>query len=313
MRKGASQTGIGPDGYQERFGLSDYLRLGYVPPEPGGWGSAATTLEYTLDDFSIAQLARAAGERAVYRRYMQRSEGWRKLFNPFTGFIEARLAGGTWPVPFNPASMDGFVEGNAWQYTWMVPYDLRDLFHVIGGAGRATARLDAFFRRLNAGPLSPHYWAGNEPGLEVPWEYDFAGRPWRTQAVVRRIETSLYAPAPAGLPGNDDLGTLSAWYVWAAIGLYPEIPGVPGLVVGSPLFPHIVVRAGRRSLTIDAPAAAPTRPYVHALSLNGRPYNRSWLPLRAIGQRSVMRFTLASKPDRSWGAKPSEGPPSFAP
>jgi predicted alpha-1,2-mannosidase len=209
--------------------------------------------------------------------------------------------------------MDGFVEGNAWQYTWMVPYDLRDLFHAMGGASRAAQRLDAFFRQVNAGPLSPHYWAGNEPGLEVPWEYDFAGRPWRTQAVVRHIETSLYNPTPAGLPGNDDLGTLSAWYVWAAIGLYPEIPGVPGLVVGSPLFPHIAVRAGARTLTIDAPSAAAARPYVRGLRLDGKPYGRVWLPLNSIGAHASLRFTLAAMPNKAWGSKLSDRPPSFAP
>lgn len=302
MRKGASQPGHGPRGYQERPQLADYLRLGYVPPATGGWGAAAQTLEYAVDDFSIAQLAGSLGEAALSRAYLRRAQSWRSLFNPATGFIEPRFPGGTFPVRFDPGSMDGFVEGNAWQYTWMVPQDLGGLFRLMGGNRSAVWRLDAFFTHLQAGPGAPYHWAGNEPGLEVPWEYDFAGAPWRTQAVVRRILSTVYADRPDGLPGNDDLGELSSWYVWAAMGLYPEIPGAPGLAVGSPLFPRIRVRwGGGHRLSVLAPTASAGRPYVQSLTLNGHPYARAWLPLSALTGDARLHFLLGSRPRTSWG------------
>jgi len=301
MLKGASQPGIGPRGYQERPGLGDYLQRGYVVPQSGGWGAASTTLEYAVDDFAIAQLARALGAAAVYRVYMGRAANWRHVFNPATGFVEPRTPSGTFPPSLDPSSMDGFVEGNAWQYTWMVPQDLGGLFAAMGGGQAVSSRLDRFFARLASGPRAPYDWPGNEPDLEVPWEYDFAGGPWRTQAVVRRIMTGLYTASPGGLPGNDDLGTLSSWYVWAAIGLYPEIPGVPGFALGSPLFPHIAITfPDGGQVMIDAPHASAGAPYVHDLQLNRRPYNQAWLPLARLGGNPRLLFHVRSTPSPTW-------------
>src|SRR5262249_33100614 len=135
----------------------------------------------------------------------------------------------------------GFVEGNASQYTWMVPFAYPRLFSAMGGTDVAIARLDQFFSELNAGPDRPFAWIGNEPSLAAPWAYDSAGAPRRTQAVVRRIQRTLFTAEPGGLPGNDDGGTTSAWYVFSALGLYPVVPGVGGFAVGSPLFSDAVV------------------------------------------------------------------------
>jgi len=312
MLKGASRSGYGRNGYQERPGLGDYLQLGYLRPVSGGWGSAATTLEFAVDDFAIAQLARSLGDHTTYRAYLRRAQNWRHLYNPATGYIEPRLPNYAFPPAFNPASVENYVEGNAAQYTWMAPQDLHGLFQLMGGSRVVNARLDRFFTHLNAGPNAPYYWAGNEPGLEIPWEYDFAGRPWRTQAVVRRIMRTFYLPTAAGIPGNDDLGTMSAWYIWAALGLYPEIPGVGGLVVGSPLFPRIVVHAtAAQTLTISAPSATEQHPYVQSLTLDGRPYGRTWLPLQALGPHPTLRFQLSATPNTAWAAAPDDAPPSF--
>ncbi len=312
MLKGASQPGYGLRGYQERPGLQDYLQLGYLRPVSGGWGSAATTLEFAVDDFAIAQLARSLGDRAAYSAYLRRAQNWRHLYNPATGYLEPRLPNHAFPPAFNPASVENYVEGNAAQYTWMAPHNLHGLFQVMGGKRAVIARLDQFFTHLNAGPNAPYYWAGNEPGLEIPWEYDFAGRPWRTQEVLRRIMRRFYLPTAAGIPGNDDLGTMSAWYVWAALGLYPEIPGVGGLVVGSPLFPRIVIHpAAARTLAISAPGAGRQHPYVQSLTLDGRPYNRTWLPLQALGPHTTLRFQLGATPNKAWASTPGDAPPSF--
>lgn len=311
MLKGASRPGYGPNGYQERPGLGDYLHLGYLRPVSGGWGSAATTLEFAVDDFAIAQLASSLGDQTTQRAYLRRAQNWRHLYNPATGYLEPRLPNHAFPPAFNPASVENYVEGNAAQYTWMAPQDLHGLFQLMGGNRAVTARLDQFFTHLDAGPNGPYYWAGNEPGLEIPWEYDFAGQPWRTQAVVRRIMRTFYLPTAAGIPGNDDLGTMSAGYVWAALGLYPEIPGLGGLVVGGPLFPRIVIHAAGQTLTIDAPSATERHPYVQSLSLDGRPYARTWLPLQTLGPHPTLRFQLGATPNKAWAAAPSDAPPSF--
>src|SRR5207302_3562588 len=200
------------------------------------------TLEYATDDFGIAQFARALGDGARYDTYLRRSANWTNTFNPATGYVESRNGAGQFLANSDHGSACcGFVEGNAAQYTWMVPFDYAGLFNRMGGSEAAVTRLDDFFVELNAGQNRPHAWIGNEPSLNAPWAYNFAGAPARTQAVIRRIQTELFDTTPGGLPGNDDGGTTSAWFVFSALGLFPAVPGVGGLAIGSPMFPDAVV------------------------------------------------------------------------
>jgi predicted alpha-1,2-mannosidase len=311
MIKGATQSGAAPRGYVERPHLRDYVDFGYIPRDHDGW-SAARTLEYSTADFSIAQFAQALGDTATFNTFMRRAQSWQNLFNPATGYIQPRLSDGEFVSNFNPASGDGYIEGNGAQYTWMVPYNLHALFNAMGGNQRVAGRLDSFFTQLNAGPDAPYSWLGNEPDLEAPWAYDFAGAPWRTQAVVRQAMNQLFSPHPGGLPGNDDLGTVSAWYVWAALGLYPEIPGVGDLVIGSPLFPQITLHLAHGEVTITAPGASDTTPYVQSLTVDCQPYSKPWLPLAAIAKGATLQFTLGTTPNSAWGADRADAPPSFA-
>ncbi len=155
------------------------------------------------------------------------------------------------------------------------------------------ARLDEFFAELNAGPNRPHAWIGNEPSLNSPWAYDFAGAPARTQAVVRRIQLSLFDASPGGLPGNDDGGTTSAWYVFAALGLYPAVPGVDTLAVGSPLFEDAVVHlANGQALHIVGHGAADDASFVQALLLDGAPYQSSWIAWDQLKDGATLEFSL---------------------
>lgn len=295
MDKGASQANTRSGRYIVREGLSDYLKLGYVSTRTPG--SAAITLEYAIDDFAIAQFARALGKMNLYNTYIARAQNWQKLYNPKTGYIEARNPDGTFLSGFSPTSQKGFVEGNAAQYTWLVPYNLPGLFKEMGGYTKVIQRLDKHFTQLNAGSTSPNAFMGNEPELEVPWEYDFAGAPYRTQDVVRRIETQLFKATPDGLGGNDDGGALSSWYVFAAIGLYPEIPGVAGFAVGSPLFPMIRVHLGNgNQLQISGQGASDTARYVQSLSINGHHYNSSWVPFELIMKGGGIWFVLGEQP-----------------
>lgn len=301
MRKGATQTTS--QGYVERPGLADYLRLGYVP------GAGADTLEYTSADFAIAQLARRLGDSATYQEFMQRAQYWQNLYNPASGYLQPRNADGSFTQPYDPASPSGWVEGNGAQYTWMVPYDVAGLFTALGGNAAVISRLDTFFTQLNAGTKEPYAFLGNEPTLQTPWLYDFAGAPYKTQALVRRVQNELYNPNPEGLVGNDDLGEMSSWYVWSALGLYPEIPGRAELVLGSPLFDKAVVKTGAgKTITINGSGDGP---YVTGLTVNGTATTRTWLPEDFVASGGTLDFTLSATPDTTWGSGPGDVPPSF--
>lgn len=329
MVRGASEPCRSANGeYLERQGLPEYLRLGFLPfdadtntrnansiygsPE-AVWGSAATTLEYAVDDFAIARLAARLGDRATFRAFARRAGNWRRLFNPAGGMIEPRFSSGAFPHPYDNLGGGGFVEGNSAQYTWMVPHDPAGLFAAMGGRRRAARRLRGFLRDLNAGPggtHTDHALLGNEPTLHTPWLYDWLGQPYRTQEAVRRGLT-LYGPEPDGYPGNDDLGTLSAWYVFGALGLYPEVPGSGVLALGSPLFRRAEIRLPHRRRAVIATRGPGF--YVQSLRLGGHSYPKPWTTYCALARGADLSFQLGRRPDRRWGAAKSVAPPSFGP
>jgi predicted alpha-1,2-mannosidase len=331
MVKGATEPCRSANGeYLQRQGLAEYLVLGYVPfdldtntrnansiyGDPDAvWGSAATSLEYAVDDFAIAQFAaRSLRDRPTYRAFMHRSANWRRLFNPASGMVEPRFADGSFPAPYDNLEGGGFVEGNSAQYTWMVPQDPRSLIQRLGGPAKAVARLGHFLRRLNGGAggtHTDHALLGNEPTLHTPWLYNWMRRPYRTQAAVRRALLSLYDTSPDGYPGNDDLGTLSAWYVFGALGLYPEVPGVGLLAIGSPLFERTEIRLPHRRRALIL--ARGRGPYVQSLRLDGRAYGKPWTTYCALARGATLSFRLGPRPNRRWGASAVAAPPSFGP
>lgn len=345
MVKGATQQ-ESPQGLEiERQDLNQYLSAHYVPADVRDLGSidytagASMTLEYAIDDFSIARLAGAVGDQALSSSMMARAHNWEYLFNPATGYLQARNADGSFPPgpAFDPALLEpggqnGFEEGNAVQYTWSVPQDLAGLAALMGGDQAAVAKLDRFFTRLNAGRDAPHDWAGNEPNLWTPWEYDAFGAPWKTEGVVRRIMTSLYSDGPVDEPGNDDLGAISSWYVWAALGLYPLTPGTADLALAAPLFPMTTITLpDSRHLVLRAPGAAVDAPYLRRVTTDlteprpapscspaspgsGRApsvWDRPWLPASVLTTGGTLTETVSSAPDAQWGTSPSSAPPSY--
>ncbi|MGH8307377.1 MAG: GH92 family glycosyl hydrolase [Gammaproteobacteria bacterium] len=316
-----SDAGCNVECVGERPSLDQWLKLHYIASKSHAWGGAGETLEDATADFALAQLAQRVGDTTDYRRFLTRAGYWRNLFNPKAtphgGYIQNRNADGSWPA-FTPSTDDGFVEASASVYLWMVPFDVHGLFDLLGGRKLAVARLDAFFHTsdgswalTNAGPL--HAELNNEPSVETPWLYDYAGLPWQTQEAVRIVVNTLWKDAPDGIPGNDDLGEMSSWYVWAALGMYPEIPGRAELLLGSPLFPHVVVRRSDGDVTIDAPAASSDTPYVQALWVDGKAHDRPWLKPEFTAHGGHLKFTLGAQPDTRWGADPSAAPPSFPP
>jgi putative alpha-1,2-mannosidase len=202
----------------------------------------------------------------------------------------------------------------------MVPFDVRGLVTAMGGdAAAINARLDGFFHQADGSWAltvsgGMHAELDNEPSLGTPWIYLFTGQPQRAQETVRRALVSLWSNTPGGIPGNDDLGEMSSWYVFAALGIYPYYPGRAELVFGSPLFPAAIVeRAQGRTLAIRAPQARAEMPYVTDLRVNGKATTKLWLPESFLDAAGQLDFTLAGKPDPSWGSAPTDAPPSFPP
>lgn len=196
---------------------------------------------------------------------------------------------------------------------WSVPHNVAGLVTALGGRAAVADRLDRFTKKLNVGPNQPYLWAGNEPSFGVPWLYNYIGQPWKTQHTVDRVR-GLFGPTADGEPGNDDLGALAGWYVWAALGLYPAIPGTAILTVAAPLFDRIEIElpAGKSIRIAALGASGPHHPaYISGLKVDGRPTEHTWLPESTIRTGGTLAFSLAAYPDKHWGTAESDAPPSF--
>jgi predicted alpha-1,2-mannosidase len=346
MVKGATENETNHGLQIERQYLSQYLSQHYVNATSLDLTSidysigGSVTLEYAIDDFAIAQMAKAEHDASLAAAMMRRSANWEYEFNPGTGSVQARGADGSFPPgaafetsQFEPGGQTGFEEGNAAQYTWSVPQDLGALASLMGGDNEASNKLRAFFTSLNATRYQPYDWSGNEPSEWAPWEFDWFGAPEQTQRVVRAIVDDEYADAPVDEPGNDDLGALSSWYVWGALGLFPVTPGSADLALASPLFSSVAIALpDGRHLVEHAPRAAASRPFVHALTVSGvaRPrlaaescspssrspahsatWNVPWLPASVLTDGATLTYSLGSRPDPGWASSPVDRPPSY--
>ena len=285
-----------------------------------GWiADASITLEWSVDDFAISRFADSLGDTATAAEFQNRAQYWQNLFNPTTRYMSPRSwtgffrAGPGFVESRSDFGQDGFDEGNAEQYVWWVPHNVAGLVTALGGRNAVAGRLDGFTKRLNVGPNEPYLWAGNEPGFGVPWLYNYIGQPWKTQHTVDRVR-GLFGPTPDGEPGNDDLGAVASWYVWAALGLYPSTPGTPILTVGAPLFDRAVIALpGGKSIRIHAPGASGPRhlKYISGLSVDGQATDHTSLPESIIRTGGDLTFSLAAYPDKVWGTDESCAPPSF--
>ncbi len=315
MVKAATQT----EENRERPFLKEYLTLGYVPSEKDRI-SASRTLEYASDDFAISQLAKSLGHADIAEKFRKQSQNWKNLLDPATGWIRPRQSDGTWLAGFDAmlslpkakghgTDQLGFEEGNTAQYTYMIPFDYPALFAAIGGDAKVTARLDPFFAKLRCWG-QPCYNIENEPDFVVPYAYVFAGQPWKTQQVVTRINAETFKDAPDGIPGNDDLGATSGVYVWNALGFYPAVPGVSGLVLGTPQFTRTTLRlANNRTVEIRKNGSGI---YVNQVTLNSEPYTSTWLPIEKLhpGTTRIV-FTTQDTPDTQRGTTVANRPPEF--
>ena len=320
--KGAPVMSVG-----QRPSLDKYLSLKYVPADGNAWGGAGETLEDVSADFAISQLALRLGNTSVHDQFLARSSYWRNTYNPDAtpeaGYIQDRFTNGLWRAPFDPSGQNdggaGFAEGTSAQYTWMVPFDPRGLFEVMGGETKAVQRLDAFFRKpdgswalTKSGGM--HAEMDNEPSIGAAYLYSFAGVPHKTQETVREVMRSLWKNAPEGIPGQDDLGAMSSWYVWSALGLYPNYPGRAELLLTTPLFSRAVIKRGNQvDITIEAPGATSGTSYIKGLTLDGQTWNRSWLPESLVTNGGTLRFDVAETPNLNWASDKDSRPLSYAP
>jgi predicted alpha-1,2-mannosidase len=325
MLDAAKEGGAGRRGYVERPEIDTYLKRGYLPlPSSschGSFPAASISLEWSVDDFAISQFASASGDSDAAGEFQGRAQYWQNLFNPTTHSISPRNALGFFPE--GPAvvkpgegcfSQVGFDEGNAEQYVWYVPQNIAGLVTALGGRHAVAERLDKFTSKLNVGPVEPHLWAGNEPNFSVPWLYNDIGQPWKTQQLVDRIRSKLFSPTPDGEPGNDDLGAMSAWYVWAAMGLYPSVPGTSVLTVNAPLFDKVdIALPADKFIRISAPGASGHHrmQYISSLHVDGRSTDKTYLPESVLAGGGELAFSLSSKPNKVWGTAADSVPPSF--
>jgi predicted alpha-1,2-mannosidase len=322
MVKGGSQPGMGPHHESERPFLAEYLKAGYAPVDKDHI-AASRTLEYASDDFAIAQFAKEIGRTDVYQQFLKQSENWKTLVDPETHWIRPRNADGSWMAGFDTelsmpkrypgagagGDQMGFEEGNTWQYSFMVPHDYPALFAAMGGEQVVEARLDKFFTGLRCWG-KPCFNIENEPDFVTPYAYVFLGKPWKTQDVVTRIGKETFKAAPDGIPGNDDLGATSGVYVWNALGFYPAVPGVGGLVIGTPMFDKATLEfAGGRTLVVSREGQGI---YVQEVMLNGVQYPNSWLPMSRIhAGMNQLQFKMGAEPNMRRGTALEDRPPSF--
>ncbi len=312
MMKKVSTTYLKCKGYQGWVCLDDYMQYGYVPVDKHGHG-ASMTLEYCIDDFSIAQICKAAGDSAAYYYYMDRAQNFENIFDMETKLFRPRKQDGTFLSPFMPTGNDGFNEGNAIQYFWSVPHNMDNVIDLAGGKMFVEERLDTFSSKINHGwaPDEPYYWLGNEPCFGSAFVYNYLGKPWKSQRLVRKI-LSFFDNTPNGLPGDDDAGAMSALYVFSALGLYPYIPGIGGFTVTGPLFEKAQIKLGTdRVLTITAQNAKSDNPYIKSVSLNKKNVTSTWIPWSQLQSGGTLNFIMGGTPNEYWGAGSEAVPPSF--
>jgi len=304
-----------------RPGLDYYKRGGYLPINGKykccDYNAAVSTQEqYNVDDNSVAELASELGENGVAKKFAIRAQNWQNVFDPASGFMQPKLLNGAFEPGFGPEPgfgldpENGFTETDSFVSTTMIPFDVLGLVEAEGGDGAWIELLNGLTSSVAADGVN-QVQMGDEPSFGVPWEYDYVGVPFKTQQVVREIQDQDFADRPAGLAGNDDLGEMSSWYVWSALGAYPENPGSSEVVLGSPLFKDIVFHLGDGgTITEKAPAAAANAPYVRSLTVNGTSWTRTYLRSSVFTKGGTLDWTLATSPSTTWGAAAKDAPPS---
>ncbi len=294
--------------YGGRGGIDEYVANGYVSMERSG-GSVARTMEFAVADNAIAQLATVLGYDTDAAAFIEQSRNYRNLWLDDDQFFVGRHADGSFVEDYNSTTWEDFyTEGNAWQYLWLAPHDPEGLIELFGSAESMKSKLETFFEEEKkefdegawGGYLPPtYYWHGNEPDIHAAYLFLEVGRPDLTHKWVRWIEDSLYKNAPDGIAGNDDCGTLSSWYVFSSMGLFPNA-GMDWYWIGAPLFTRVEVQLADGVLVIEAPEASEDNLYVQSVTFNDEPLTEPRLEHARIAEGGVLRFEMGPEPS-DWG------------
>lgn len=318
-----------------RSGLKYSNELGYIPADRVA-ESVSKTLDFAYDDWCIAQMAKELGKNEDYTLFMSRAGNYKNIWDNQTSFMRPRMADGSWlelpdgreqeiadegdhsyykyfdPLLVGRRPSRHYSESNAWQYVWSVQHDIPGLINLFGGNDNFIKKLDTFFemsplitppKYVGVVGTIGQYVHGNQPSHHVSYLYNWAGQPWKTQFRARQVMEQLYKPGPGGLCGNEDMGSLSSWYVLSAMGIYPVAPGSPLYTIGSPLFEKVTLKTERnRSFTVTAKNNSPENVYIQSARLNGQPFNRTWISHEEIVNGGVLEFEMGPEPNKKWGA-----------
>ncbi len=311
---------------QDIRGTNFYRQYGYVPQDKYG-SSVTVTVEYAYDDWCIAQVAKKLGKKDDYNTFMKRAASWKNLFDPATGFIRAKNSDGNWVTPFDPYLSEHdekkamYTEGNAWQHSFFVPQDVKGLAEMHGGNEKFIQKLDSLFtvsseiKGENKSPdvsgLIGQYAHGNEPSHHIAYMYSFVGAPWKTQERIRTIVDSMYHDQPDGYAGNEDCGQMSAWAVWSIMGMYPANPSSAQYVFSSPVLDEVTIALpGSQKMVVRAKNAGKTRPYIQSVTLNGKPYTKTYIDHITLLKGGVLEFTMGETPNKIFGSEAKDAPAS---
>lgn len=297
-------------------GIGLYKQLGYIPYNVKdeynneNW-SLSKTLEYAFDDYCIAEMANKLGENKIAEEFYKRSENYKNLYNPATSFMQPRDDKGQFIPNFKADEYTPHItESNGWQYFWSVQHHIDRLITLVGGKERFTQKLDSMFTYHPADKdelpifstgMIGQYAHGNEPSHHVIYLYNKVGQPWKTQQYAAKVLHELYHNTPAGLCGNEDCGQMSAWYVFSAMGFYPVNPVSGQYEIGTPLFPKMKLHLSNgKTFTVIAKEVSPTNIYVQSVTLNGKPYNQSYITHEQIMNGSTIEFEMGNRPGSVW-------------
>lgn len=297
MMNCALNPGVKCNGIEVRPKLKDYLEKGYT--------NASLQLEYNSADFAISRFAfEAMNDAFAQVEFAGRAQNWKNLYNPKNGWLQCKDENGNWR-PFTKDWAD-WDEASYQAYFWMIPFNLKGLIDIMGGPQKAIARLDEHFRAIDGLPFDDWYAGGNEPSFHIPWIYNWVGRPDKTSEIVNRVMNELYYVAIDGVPGNDDLGTMGAWYVFASMGMYPMIPGVAGFTLSTPVFEEICMHLPGGDVNITG--GSTKNIYTKSLTVDGKTLDRAWIDFENIRKGAILKYTTSNKPG-TWGQ--TELPPSY--
>lgn len=283
-------------------------QYGFIPSDKMH-ESIAFDMEYAIADAAISEAAKAMGDSVNMRVFKERSHSYRNYLDKKTGYVRGRMADGSWRTPFDPNStthrMDDYCEGNAWQYTWLVPQDLDGLVEFFGGKEATLAHLDSLFTtssHLTGGDVSPdisgligQYAHGNEPSHHVIYFYTMLGQPDKAADLIRQVNKEFYTNNPDGLAGNEDAGQMSAWYILSAMGFYQVEPASGRFWFGSPMFEEMTIAVPDGTFTVKAPGVSDTNRYIRGARLNGKTLDRNYITHEEIMRGGVLEFTMGAK------------------